>query len=86
MSLKETDRDTHLRSISPDLPAFYLDPLINPISFCGHLAKNAPLGLQVDVCGHSLCVLQVAVGTNLLARQFEGRNSKGIAKTVTIIC
>ena len=62
-------------------------------------------GLQVGVCGYSLCVelfLYWKDGQaltflfhgvkclnndfrlgNLLARQFEGRNSKGIAKTVT---
>jgi hypothetical protein len=32
----------------PDLPAFYFDPLINPISLRGHTPKNAPLVSHED--------------------------------------
>ncbi|KAL4063446.1 hypothetical protein J3A83DRAFT_4047538, partial [Scleroderma citrinum] len=33
----------------PDLPAFYFDPLINPISLHGMTAKNAPLVSHKDI-------------------------------------
>ena len=33
----------NIRTDYPDLPAFNFDPLINPISLCGHLATNATL-------------------------------------------
>ena len=34
-------KNVYIRTDDPDLPAFYFDPLINPISLRGHLATNA---------------------------------------------
>ncbi|KAF8202031.1 NUC071 domain-containing protein [Mycena galopus ATCC 62051] len=36
-------KSVYIRTNDPDLPAFYFDPLINPVSLRGHTAKNAPL-------------------------------------------
>jgi pre-mRNA-processing factor 8 len=36
-------KNVYIRTDDPDLPAFYFDPLINPISLRGHLATNASL-------------------------------------------
>jgi len=33
----------YIRTDDPDLPAFYFDPLINPISLRGFTPKNVPL-------------------------------------------
>ena len=41
-------QNVYIRTDDPDLPAFYFDPLINPISLRGHLAKNAPLVSHED--------------------------------------
>ncbi|KAF8130085.1 hypothetical protein K438DRAFT_1999464 [Mycena galopus ATCC 62051] len=34
-------KSVYIRTDDPDLPAFYFDPLINPVSLRGHTAKNA---------------------------------------------
>lgn len=36
-------KNVYIRTEDPDLPAFYFDPLINPISLRGLTPKNAPL-------------------------------------------
>jgi pre-mRNA-processing factor 8 len=36
-------KNVYIRTDDPDLPAFYFDPLINPISLRGATPKNAPL-------------------------------------------
>ncbi|KAH9911417.1 uncharacterized protein B0H18DRAFT_1128687, partial [Fomitopsis serialis] len=36
-------KNVYIRTDDPDLPAFYFDPLINPISLRGFTPKNAPL-------------------------------------------
>ncbi|KAK7048243.1 NUC071 domain-containing protein [Favolaschia claudopus] len=41
-------KSVYIRTDDPDLPAFYFDPLINPISLRGHTAKNAPLVSHED--------------------------------------
>ncbi|KAK0464642.1 NUC071 domain-containing protein [Desarmillaria tabescens] len=43
-----TAKNVYIRTDDPDLPAFYFDPLINPISLRGHTAKNAPLVSHED--------------------------------------
>jgi len=35
-------KNIYIRTDDPDLPTFYFDPLINPISLRGAAAKNAP--------------------------------------------
>ncbi|KAG6850059.1 hypothetical protein H0H93_001609, partial [Arthromyces matolae] len=41
-------KNVYIRTDDPDLPAFYFDPLINPISLRGHTPKNAPLVSHED--------------------------------------
>ncbi|PPQ67549.1 hypothetical protein CVT26_006850 [Gymnopilus dilepis] len=41
-------KNVYIRTDDPDLPAFYFDPLINPISLRGHVPKNAPLVSHED--------------------------------------
>jgi len=36
-------KNVYIRTDDPDLPAFYFDPLINPISLRGLISKNVPL-------------------------------------------
>ena len=41
-------KNVYIRTDDPDLPAFYFDPLINPISLRGATPKNAPLVSHED--------------------------------------
>ncbi|KAJ7703732.1 hypothetical protein B0H17DRAFT_1231617, partial [Mycena rosella] len=38
-----TPKSVYIRTNDPDLPAFYFDPLINPVCLRGYSAKNVPL-------------------------------------------
>ena len=42
-------KNVYIRTDDPDLPAFYFDPLINPISLRGMTAKNVSLVSHEDV-------------------------------------
>ncbi|KIK20048.1 hypothetical protein PISMIDRAFT_13228 [Pisolithus microcarpus 441] len=42
-------KNIYIRTDDPDLPAFYFDPFINPISLRGMTPKNAPLVSHEDV-------------------------------------
>ncbi|KAI0338909.1 pre-mRNA-processing-splicing factor [Trametopsis cervina] len=44
-----TPKNVYIRTDDPDLPAFYFDPLINPISLRGYTPKNAPLVNHEDM-------------------------------------
>jgi PROCN (NUC071) domain len=48
-----------------------------------HAWNCAPSRTMVGVVTELLLLTRMSRLSNLLARQFEGRNSKGIAKTVT---
>jgi pre-mRNA-processing factor 8 len=48
ISAYHTPKSVYIRTDDPDLPAFYFDPLINPVSLRGHSAKNAPLVSHED--------------------------------------
>ncbi|KAF7291692.1 Pre-mrna-processing-splicing factor 8 [Mycena chlorophos] len=41
-------KSVYIRTDDPDLPAFYFDPLINPVSLRGHVPKNGPLVSHED--------------------------------------
>ena len=41
-------KNVYIRTDDPDLPAFYFDPLINPISLRGFTSQNAPLVSHED--------------------------------------
>ena len=41
-------KNVYIRTDDPDLPAFYVDPLINPLSARGFQPKNAPLVSHED--------------------------------------
>ena len=41
-------KNVYIRTDDPDLPAFYFDPLINPISLWGATPKNVPLVSHED--------------------------------------
>ncbi|KIM74584.1 hypothetical protein PILCRDRAFT_14351 [Piloderma croceum F 1598] len=43
LSPYHSPKNVYIRTDDPDLPAFYFDPLINPISLRGFTPKNAPL-------------------------------------------
>ena len=43
-----TPKNVYIRTDDPDLPAFYFDPLINPISLRGFTSQNAPLVSHED--------------------------------------
>ncbi|KAH9917572.1 uncharacterized protein B0H18DRAFT_846460, partial [Fomitopsis serialis] len=43
ISLYHTPKNVYIRTDDPDLPAFYFDPLINPISLRGFTPKNVLL-------------------------------------------
>jgi pre-mRNA-processing factor 8 len=48
ISPNHAPKNVYIRTDDPDLPAFYFDPLINPISLRGHMPKNAPLVTHED--------------------------------------
>ena len=48
LSSYHSPKNVYIRTDDPDLPAFYFDPLINPISLRGFTPKNAPLVSHED--------------------------------------
>ena len=48
ISPSHAPKNVFIRTDDPDLPAFYFDPLINPISLRGATPKNAPLVSHED--------------------------------------
>ncbi|KAG2125347.1 NUC071 domain-containing protein [Suillus clintonianus] len=48
LSPYHSPKNVYIRTHDPDLPAFYFDPLINPISLRGTTPKNAPLPFLED--------------------------------------
>ncbi|KIM72136.1 hypothetical protein PILCRDRAFT_16417 [Piloderma croceum F 1598] len=48
LSPYHSPKNVYIRTDDPDLPAFYFDPLINPISLRGFTPKNAPLVSHED--------------------------------------
>ena len=48
LSIYHSSKNVYIWTDDPELPAFYFDPLINPISLCGFTPKNAPLVSHED--------------------------------------
>jgi pre-mRNA-processing factor 8 len=48
LSPYHSPENVYIRTDDPDLPAFYFDPLINPISLRGFTPKNAPMVSHED--------------------------------------
>jgi pre-mRNA-processing factor 8 len=48
LSPYHSPKNVYIRTDDPDLPAFYFDPLINPISLRGFTPKNAPMVSHED--------------------------------------